>query len=40
MIQIQGNCGYCGSIHSGFCSRIKEIEYYPDGTVKRVVIRD
>lgn len=30
------NCPHCGYIHSGPCPRIKAIEYYPDGTVKRV----
>ena len=30
-------CGHCGNFHQGTCPRIKEIEYWPDGTVKRVV---
>jgi hypothetical protein len=30
------HCGHCGSHHSVQCPRIKAIEYYPDGTVKRV----
>jgi len=29
-------CGHCGAIHGGTCSRIKAIDYYPDGTIKRV----
>jgi hypothetical protein len=31
-----GQCGHCGMIHGGPCPRIKAIEYYPDGTVKRI----
>jgi hypothetical protein len=31
-------CPYCGNIHTGLCSKIKEIEYYKDGTIKRVVL--
>ena len=35
-------CTYCGCIpHEGtICPRIKEIEYYRDGTVMKVVLRD
>ena len=31
-------CCHCGLIHlfSGICPRIKEIEYFPNGTIKRV----
>lgn len=29
-------CPYCGLLHAGTCSRVKAIEYYQDGTVKRV----
>lgn len=30
-------CGYCGMMHKGVCSRVKAIEYEGDGvTVKRV----
>jgi hypothetical protein len=29
-------CNYCGSWHTGICPRVAEIEYYEDGTVKRV----
>lgn len=31
-------CGYCGLIHlgGGRCPSVKAIEYYPNGTVKRV----
>lgn len=33
---LQGACGYCGCFHSGMCSRIKSIEYYGWGGIKRV----
>jgi hypothetical protein len=29
-------CQHCGLHHQGVCPRVKAIEYYPDGTVKRV----
>lgn len=29
-------CGHCGMIHSAICPRIKSIEYYPNGTIKKV----
>ena len=29
-------CGHCGGIHQGPCPRIKAVEYYPNGTMKRV----
>lgn len=29
-------CGHCGAFHAGPCPRVKAVEYYPDGTVKRV----
>jgi hypothetical protein len=29
-------CQHCGFMHSGVCSRIKSIEYYANGTIKRV----
>ena len=29
-------CGHCGCYHQGICSRIKSIEYYPDGTLKKI----
>ena len=35
-------CCYCGfqNAHMGYtCPRIEEIEYHPDGTVKRVKLR-
>lgn len=33
-------CQHCGMIHDGVCSRVKSIEYYPDGTMKRVEYHD
>jgi hypothetical protein len=33
-------CNYCGQTHTGTCPRVKAIEYWPDGTVKRVELRD
>ena len=33
------NCPYCGMLHlqgSGVCPRVKAMEYYQDGTLKRV----
>jgi len=29
-------CGHCGNFHQGACPRVKEIEYWPNGTIKRV----
>lgn len=31
-------CPYCGSgiPHDGLCPEIKAVDYYPDGTLKRV----
>lgn len=29
-------CGHCGLYHRAVCQRIKVIEYYPDGSLKRV----
>ena len=33
-------CEYCGNIHNGLCSRIKRIEYFPDGTIKSIELND
>jgi hypothetical protein len=30
------SCPYCGLIHNTTCPKIKAIEYYPDGSTKRV----
>jgi len=29
-------CAYCGMTHVGTCPRVKSMEYFPDGRVKRV----
>lgn len=29
-------CRHCGMIHGLLCPSVKAIEYYPDGTIKRV----
>lgn len=29
-------CPHCGGYHKTTCARIRSIEYYQDGTVKRV----
>lgn len=30
-------CEYCGNaFHHGICPKVKAMEYFPDGTVKRV----
>lgn len=33
-------CGYCGSIHNGFCSRIKKMEYFENGTIRSIEFHD
>jgi len=33
-------CPYCGRIHDGVCPKVKSIEYYHDGAVRRVEFRD
>lgn len=39
-IQHSNNCPYCGAYwHSAICPRVEEIEYYPDGLIKRVKLR-
>ena len=33
-------CPYCGAMpHQGICPSVKAIEYYPDGSIKRVEMR-
>lgn len=34
------SCGHCGGYHTGSCPRVKAIEYYANGTVKRVEYHD
>ena len=37
----QSHCPYCAAYsHNGLCPRVKAIEYYPNGTVKRVELKD
>ena len=39
-------CPYCSNppnylaYHSGACPKVKSIEYYPDGTVKKIEFKD
>jgi len=33
-------CPYCGMIHAGACPRVKAIEYFENGMVKRVEFKD
>jgi len=28
-------CQFCGWVHDGGCLRLKAVEYYKDGTIKR-----
>lgn len=38
----KSKCGYCGFYgeHQGTCPRIKSIEYFPNGTIKKVEFKD
>ena len=36
---VDGKCMFCGAYHTGVCPEVAEIEYYTDGSVKRVVFR-
>ena len=38
-VQIEPACSYCGYYHEGTCPRVEELEYYPDGALKRVRLR-
>lgn len=33
-------CGWCGLYHGPTCFRVKAIEYHPNGTVRRVELRE
>jgi hypothetical protein len=33
-------CPYCNAYHAGVCSRIKTIEYWEDGTIKKVELHE
>ena len=35
-VAVLGTCRWCSTWHIGTCPRVKSIEYFPDGTVKRV----
>lgn len=37
--QVEPGCPYCGFSHQGVCPRVEEMEYHPDGTLKRVKFR-
>lgn len=37
---IRSACSHCGMIHATTCPKIKAIEYYPDGTTKRIEFYD
>lgn len=44
-INIPGECPYCSGpsqkiFHGGACPKVKSIEYWPDGTIKKVEFRD
>ena len=36
MMNAMIQCGHCGCYHSGPCPRVKAIEYFQDGRIKRV----
>lgn len=29
-------CPYCGICHTGRCPQLRSIEYYPNGTIKKI----
>jgi len=38
-------CAYCSNglsqvFHTGSCPEVKSVEYYPDGTIKRVYFKE
>jgi hypothetical protein len=33
-------CPYCGAYHPGTCHRVKSIEYFANGTIKKVKLND
>ena len=39
MAEQRRHCQQCGFLHLGQCPPVKAIEYYPDGTIMRVVYR-
>jgi hypothetical protein len=38
-VHLSGACGFCGYWHGPTCPNIEEIEYFPDGRVKRFKLR-
>jgi hypothetical protein len=36
LLAMPRQCGWCGMIHGPRCPSVKAIDYYSDGTVKRV----
>ena len=38
-VQIEPSCPYCAAYHEGVCPLVEELEYYPDGALKRVKLR-
>lgn len=34
------SCEHCGGWHSGQCPRVKAVEYWPNGTVKKIEYHD
>jgi hypothetical protein len=33
-------CPYCKGIHTGICWMVKSVEYFPNGMIKRVELRE
>lgn len=40
MYKFTGECVHCAGWHGGVCPNIKAIEYYPDGSVRKVEYHD
>lgn len=42
MTLVSGGCPYCGPYthHQGICPKVEEIEYHPNGTIKKVKFKD
>ncbi len=34
------SCAHCGMWHQGVCPRIKSIEYYPNGMIKKIIYQN
>ena len=37
---VSGSCGFCGYWHGPTCPNLEEVEYHPDGRIKRYRLRD